>query len=205
MRFCSRIYKYAFIIFRYLTRPAMMIRFAGMLLLLITVSYSQNLHRDAVAVEILLKLLLENQQRDFSLARTVEVAVIYDASDAIAKNEATRYQRIFETVADSLHKISLSARLLPVQRLAQLSGTRYQAAFLNRVPADSLARILRQCGDERILSLAADTSYVNRGVSIGVYLDGAGQPHIWFNIRSLNDEGASFPKEILKLAEQLKF
>ncbi len=205
MRFCSRIYKYAFIIFRYLTRPAMMIRFAGTLLLLITVSYSQNFHRDAVAVEILIKLLLENQQRDFSLAQPVEIAVIYDASDAIAKNDAVRYQQVFASVSDSLGKISLSAHLLPARDLAQLSGTRFQAAFLHRVPADSLARIVQHCAGERILTLSTDTSYVSRGVSVGVYPDSAGQPHIWFHVRSLNDEGASFPKEILKLAEQLKF
>ena len=65
--------------------------------------------------------------------------------------------------------------------------------------------MLQHCAENQTLSMAADSTMSGQGISIAVDMNDEQQPEIWFNATSLNNEGASYEREILQLVQHLRF
>lgn len=180
--------------------------FLPLLLMMLTTkpAHPQVFPAEMLRVEVLLKLLSLNQGLDISSIDSVTIVLIYDGGDSTARRQAESYRRWFSDFpkppfrGKPLRILSISNRAL-----ADISWTTIQAVVVLPGKENRVDAIQEKCADFKVLSMTTDSTLVSRGIASGVTLNSSREPEIWFNVESLEAEGAIYRVEILQLAKQI--
>mgnify|MGYP005725974551 CR=1 FL=1 len=161
---------------------------------------------NAVKFEILLKLLSLNKNFNLAEIDTVYLSMIFDASIEESDVKTGEYKQL---LIDNL-KLPFKEKPLVISKVVgqNMSSTDFRNSHGIIVLPESerfIKPVLNFCTNSQALSMAMDSTFCSQGVSIVVDYNENSQPEIWFNVTSLNNEGASYDKEILQLVQHLRW
>lgn len=167
---------------------------------------AQTPRAEALKLEILLKLFSQNKNLALSEIDTVNLAIFYDPANAAAVEKAEQYENLITSATKMPFKGKpVRVNTLSAEEVASANWDTFRGVVVIPGERINLSSMLQHCAENQTLSMAADSTMSGQGISIAVDMNDEQQPEIWFNATSLNNEGASYEREILQLVQHLRF
>ena len=163
--------------------------------------YGQNHHSKLL---LLFKLISLNNKINSSYPDTLRIAILQDedmADSTITEIELTKIAFSEFRQANLIQRKHFKVFSLPGESLLQLSNDFPQILLINSESDSNLNNILQFCSSNSILSFTFDSTFVSRGVSVGLCSDHKDHIKILINWDQLNAEGGGFDAQILQLAK----
>jgi len=153
---------------------------------------------------LLFKLVSMNNNMDSSGLDTLRIGVLRDENSPDSSISEIELSRIASAEFEHnkfIQTRNLNIFSLSLDSLLKLSNDIPQVLLINSVLEPNLDKILQYCRLNSILSFTFDSTFVSRGVSVGLCSDNKNHIKILINWEQLNAEGGGFDAQILQLAK----
>jgi hypothetical protein len=155
-----------------------------------------------VPLDVQLPAFLKALSFDRNLAVTegsLGIGIVFDPADAASAGAKDRLVAIHRELT-RLRVKGREVRLVPIAYEAEgtLGEAGMKVLLLAPLSPARLGSVVREAQDANFLTFATDVAHVERGVAMGMEMDG-GRPRFVVNLEAAVDGGASFEASFLNL------
>jgi hypothetical protein len=156
----------------------------------------------AVPLDVQLPAFLKALSFDRNLPRaegSLGIGIVFDPADPASAGAKDRLVAIHRELT-RLRVKGREVRLVPIAYESEgtLGEAGMKVLLLAPLSPARLGSVVREAEDSNFLTLATDVAYVERGVAMGMEMDG-GRPRFVVNLEAAVDGGASFESSFLNL------